>query len=121
MTQAGKPEEHPQVKEAPGWLERLKTKWGLTSIGQVAVILIVFSVTGMSVVFLRKAFFDFLGFDEQTSLWLKSASYIVFVFPAYQVLILVFGFLFGQFAFFWDKEKFSYKWKIFWSPEDVVL
>jgi hypothetical protein len=29
----------------------------------------------------------------------------LFVFPAYQILILVYGFLLGQFDFFWQKEK----------------
>ena len=94
-----------QFKHQSSWLERLRDRWGLTSPGQVVVILIVFSVTGMSVVFLRKSFFALLGFDAQTPIWLKSVSYVLFIFPAYQVLILVFGFIFGQFAFFWDKEK----------------
>jgi len=101
-----KAEDHDrQFNQGSGWLERLRTRWGLTSPGQVLVILIVFSVTGMSVVFLRKSFFAFLGFDAHTPIWLKSVSYVLFIFPAYQVLILIFGFLFGQFAFFWDKEK----------------
>ena len=56
-------------------------------------------------VFLRGFFFDFVGFGDQTPIWIKVISYLLFIFPAYQVLILFFGFLFGQFGFFWDKEK----------------
>lgn len=106
MTQAPRTEDgDPPFNKGAGWLERLRTRWGLTSLLQVVVILIVFSVTGMSVVFLRKSLFAFLGFGEQTPLWIKSITYILFVFPAYQVLILAYGFLFGQFTFFWAKEK----------------
>ena len=30
---------------------------------------------------------------------------ITIIFPIYQILILIVGFLFGQFKFFWDFEK----------------
>jgi len=93
-----------------GFLEKLKAKWGLESIFQVIIILLVFSITGTTVVFLRKTLFNFLGFTEQTSMWLKTVTYIVFVFPAYQVLILVYGAIFGQFHFFWEKEKKLARW-----------
>jgi hypothetical protein len=31
--------------------------------------------------------------------------YIPIVFPLYQINLLIFGFLLGQFEFFWEKEK----------------
>jgi hypothetical protein len=31
--------------------------------------------------------------------------YLLVIFPLYQVLLLVYGALFGQFRFFWKKEK----------------
>ncbi len=91
-------------------LTRLQEKWGLESLLQVIAVLIVFSLAGSSVVFLRKTFFGFLGFDEHTAMWLKTITYILFVFPAYQVLLLTYGFIFGQFSFFWEKEKKMGKW-----------
>lgn len=33
------------------------------------------------------------------------ATHTAFVMPAYQVLLLVYGALLGQFYFFWEKEK----------------
>ncbi len=96
---------HDQFRDGSSWLEKLRARWGLTSLGQVVVILVVFSITGMSVLFLRNSFFSFLGFNDLTSMWIKSVSYVLFIIPAYQILILFFGFLFGQFAFFWEKEK----------------
>ena len=86
-------------------IERLRRKWGLSSYLQVALILLVFSLTGMTVLWLRKFLFSWLGFDDQTQFWIKSITYLIFIFPAYQVLILVYGSIFGQFRFFWEKER----------------
>ena len=87
------------------FVEKLKIKWGLESIFQVIIILLVFSVTGTTVVFLRETLFGWLGFDENTDLWIKTIAYILFMLPAYQTLLLFYGSLFGQFEFFWNKEK----------------
>jgi len=98
-----------EVQESKSFLERLKEKWGLKSLFQVIVVLIVFSLTGMTVVLIRPIIFSWFHFDEQTSLWLKTITYILLIFPMYQILILVYGTIFGQFAFFWEKEKKLFK------------
>jgi len=98
-----------EVEESQSFLEKLKKKWGLKSLLQVIIILIVFSLTGMTVVFIRPVIFSWFNFDEQTSLWLKTITYILLIFPMYQLLILVYGTIFGQFAFFWEKEKKLFK------------
>ncbi len=86
------------------FLERMKQKWGLNSILQVVLILIVFAVTGTTVVWARPIIFNVLGI-EHSSGWVKTVSYLVLVFPLYQVLLLGYGFVLGQFSFFWEKEK----------------
>lgn len=86
-------------------MNRLKNKWGLTSSWQVLLILLTFSLAGSSVVVLKQWYFGALGFNDQTAFWLKAFAYLIFVFPAYQVLILAYGTLLGQFRFFWEKEK----------------
>lgn len=86
------------------FLQRLMQKWQLKSTLQVVMVLLVFTLTGSTVVLLRKTLFDVLGFTHETAFWLKALTYLLFVFPAYQVLILVYGFLLGQFDFFWQKE-----------------
>ncbi len=93
-----------------GWLARLQSKWELSSVTQVLIVLLVFSLTGSTVVFLRKALFGWVGFDEMTPWWVKTITYILFVMPAYQVLLLGYGALFGQFQFFWKKEKKLLQW-----------
>lgn len=100
-----KVQETTEIEVPKSFLYRLKAKWGLENLFQVIMVLLVFAITGTTVVFLRKTLFELLGFDESSSFWLKSFVYILFVFPAYQGLLLLYGSLFGQFHFFWNKEK----------------
>jgi len=86
------------------FLKKMQEKWGLTSIFQVVLILIVFALTGMTVVWIRPVIFDVLGIQNSNG-WIKTISYLVLVFPLYQCLLLAYGFIFGQFSFFWEKEK----------------
>lgn len=90
---------------AANFFNRLKSKWGIDSNWQIVVIILVFSLAGPIVVMLRGWYFHFLGFNESTPTYLKIITYLIFIFPAYQVLLLSLGFLFGQFDFFWRKEK----------------
>ena len=85
--------------EKKSYLNRLQEKWGLKSIFQTIMVLIVFAFTGSTVLFIKPLIFDLIGFDH-----VKGVSgvllYIILVFPLYQILILIYGFIFGQFAFF---------------------
>lgn len=89
----------------PSWIERLKHKWKLGSAYQVVWVLIVFACTGLSALFLKRPIMRFLaGEDGET----VSASVIYYVFimtPMYNILLLAYAFVFGQFNFFWDFEK----------------
>jgi hypothetical protein len=93
------------VQRKESFLVKLKEKWGLKSLFQVIMILLVFSLTGMTVVLIRPVLFKWFGFNDQTPFFIKSVTYILLIFPLYQILILVFGGLLGQFSFFWEKEK----------------
>ena len=89
----------------PAWITRLKAKWGITSTGQVIAILVTFSLAGLSVLKIRRVFWPLFGFTKETPLWITVPTYLVMIFPTYQVMLLVFGTLLGQFRFFWAKEK----------------
>ncbi len=93
------------VQQNKSFLIKLREKWGLKSLFQVIMVLIVFSLTGMSVVLIRPLLFTWFGFTEETSIWIKTITYLLLIFPMYQVLILFYGALLGQFSFFWEKEK----------------
>jgi hypothetical protein len=86
-------------------IDRLKKKWGVKNLFSVILILLVFALTGMTVVMLRPLVFKLFGYDETTPFLLKAVTYVLLIFPMYQTLILVYGAMLGQFSFFWEKEK----------------
>lgn len=88
------------------WINYLKTKWGIKSNLQFIVIMLVFSITGSLSLFLARPILDSTGINSQnTSLWIYTPIRISILFPIYQLLILIVGWLFGQFSFFWKFEK----------------
>ena len=87
-------------------MKKLKKKWGIKSNLQLILILIVFSITGFVSLIVAKPLLIFFGLDQKTvSVWIFWPIRLTIIFPIYQILILIVGFLFGQFKFFWDFEK----------------
>lgn|GEM_PF-577220 len=82
------------------WLLKLKDKWQLDSIRQVIIVLIVFGLTGTTIALSKVYILSAIGMDHSPFIAKLIAGVM-----AYQVLILVFGTLLGQFNFFWQKEK----------------
>ena len=88
----------------PKFVAHLKHKWNIKSNVDFLLIMAVFSLAGMMITFVRPAIFHFLKIDH-SAWWIKTLVYIPLVPPLYQVGLLLFGFLLGQFEFFWEKEK----------------
>tara|TARA_R110000796_G_scaffold88850_6_gene192090 strand:+ start:161520 stop:161837 length:318 start_codon:yes stop_codon:yes gene_type:complete len=92
-------------------MEKLKQRWGLESNFAVFIILIVFALTGSSSLKIARPVLDYIGFTREifSDDWHYSILYwtlrILIIFPIYQILLLAFGWLFGQFNFFWNIEK----------------
>lgn len=87
-------------------MEKLKKRWGIDSNFQIVMILIVFAVTGSVSAKLAAPLTEFLGLEQETTnTWLYWTARILLIFPIYQVLLVAFGWLFGQFDFFWNFEK----------------
>ena len=84
---------------------KLKQRWNIKSNFQVIIILVVFAITGSTTVYLKKLIFDWVGINAETPLVAKVIFYIVVILAVYNVLLLIIGFLFGQFRFFWEFEK----------------
>jgi hypothetical protein len=91
--------------EKENFLHRLQARWQLRSLRQVVVVLVVFACTGTTAMFLKKPIFDFLGVDSSMAWWLRMFIWCATILPAYNVLLLLYGFIFGQFDFFWNFEK----------------
>ena len=87
----------------PRWISKLEKRWGVNTY-QVFVILIVFACTGFTVLFLKQPILSYFGPAADRSIWL-SVLYYILIFPLYNVVLLFYGFIFGQFRFFWNFEK----------------
>lgn len=88
-------------------IEKLKKRWGIETFGELLLILFIFSITGMTALYIRKLVFGWLEFDAQTPFWVEVIAWVAVVFPSYQLLFLIYGFLLGQFEFVWNFEKKS--------------
>jgi len=92
-------------------MQKLKERWGISSNFQLIIIFIVFAITGSSSVYIAKPFLEFINLDRARfgeSFFGGFIYYILrilLIFPFYQVLLIVFGTIFGQFKFFWAFEK----------------
>ena len=87
-------------------MEKLKKRWGIDSNFQIVIIFIVFAVTGSTAAKLAEPITELIGLEkETTNAWLYWTARILLIFPIYQVLLVAFGWLFGQFRFFWNFEK----------------
>ncbi|GMN08787.1 hypothetical protein MTsPCn9_07570 [Croceitalea sp. MTPC9] len=87
-------------------MEKLKQRWGIDSNFQVIVIFIVFAITGSVSAKLAAPITELIGITKvSVSGWVYWPIRILLIFPIYQVLLVFFGWLFGQFKFFWAFEK----------------
>ena len=86
------------------WLHKLQARWKVESLWQLLVILLVFTCTGFTVMAIAKPILNFIFEPTPVPLWGKIAYYIL-ILPIYNVVLLWYGFLFGQFKFFYEFEK----------------
>lgn len=86
------------------WVDQLQARWKVKSGLQVILILIVFACTGFTVLFIKRPLFELWFPTGEKPLW-ASVLYWILIFPVYNVFLLFYGFVFGQFRFFWDFEK----------------
>ena len=90
------------------WFDRLCKKWGVSR--QVGIkIFLVFACTGTSVSFVKHPIMAILYIPEPNNLLGKIAMFLLITLPVYQVLLLMFGALFGEFRFFWEFEKRTFR------------
>lgn len=84
-------------------MQRLAGRWGVSP-ARVLVILLVFACTGFTVMFLKRPVVQWAsGSGEQPVLF--TVLYYILILPIYNVLLLIYGAIFGQFRFFWAFEK----------------
>jgi hypothetical protein len=79
---------------------KLKIRWGISSDFQVALILVVFTLTGFSTLYVNQLIDIFLGINEGSPLWQRILVFIIIVLPVYNLLLLFWGTILGQYRFF---------------------
>ena len=95
------------MSENKSWLDRLGSRWNVTP-QRAVIILIVFACTGCSVMFLKAPILNLL-FDGAVKGLIPSILYFILILPVYNILLLIYGAIFGQFNFFWEFEKRFFK------------
>lgn len=87
-------------------IRKLESKWKVQQRWELIRIFIIFAITGSSSVFVGRPIIKILGVSVEN---LGSVLYwIIFVVVSlifYQVLLVFWGFVLGQFTFFWNFEK----------------
>lgn len=86
-------------------MRKLKQRWNITSNWQLTVIFIVFAITGSTSAKLAAPLTEAIGITSDNGWYIYWLIRILIIFPAYQVLLVFFGWLFGEFHFFWNFEK----------------
>lgn len=89
----------------PKWIQKLQKRWQLNSTVQVVVVLLVFACTGFTVLFLKKPLFQLIQLEQFGKSWIGWVIYLIVILPLYNIILLIYGFIFGQFHFFWNFEK----------------
>lgn len=92
-------------------MKKLKKRWGISSNWQIVIILTVFSITGSTSLFITRPMLDFLGVVRENfehsvgAMILYYILRIILILIVYQFLLLFFGWIFGQYNFFWGIVK----------------
>jgi hypothetical protein len=86
--------------------KKLENKWVLDYKWEMIRVFLVFAVTGSSSLVIGRPIIELLGITKENLnpiiYWIL---FIIIGLVFYQVLLVTFGWLFGQFKFFWEFEK----------------
>ena len=88
----------------PSWATNFKAKWDIKTNKDFWLIMLAFSLAGLSIRFIRPIEFHILHMTD-APIWQKILIYPFLLAPTYYAGLMVFGFLLGQFEF---SKKFSW-------------
>ncbi len=87
------------------FIEKLKHRWGAKSTSDILIILLVFTFTGFTSLYIKKPIFEALGIPSIEHQFLRGVCYTLALLVFYNILLLIYGFIFGKFQFFFAFEK----------------
>ncbi len=83
--------------------KKLQEKWGLST-QTFWIVFIAFGLTGTTTAFLTRYVTHWLGMDANSEWYYRLGVRLFMLLFGYQVILLSYGFLLGQWAFFWKYE-----------------
>ena len=86
-------------------MKRLKERWNIDSNWRLFVVFLVFAVTGSTAAKFAGPVTDVLGITSEAGWYVYWPFRILIIFPVYQLLLIFFGWLYGEYVFFWQFEK----------------
>lgn len=86
-------------------MKKLKKRWNIETNGQLFIVFLVFAITGSSAAKLAAPLTDFFEIKKEMGWYVYWPFRILIIFPIYQVLLVFFGWTFGEFTFFWNFVK----------------
>ena len=86
-------------------MKRLKERWNIDSNWRLFVVFLVFAVTGSTAAKFAGPVTDVLGITSEAGRYVYWPFRILIIFPVYQLLLIFFGWLYGEYVFFWQFEK----------------
>ncbi|MDR8391975.1 hypothetical protein NC796_12525 [Aliifodinibius sp. S!AR15-10] len=87
---------------------KIQSRWGIQDYPHLAKVLLIFAIAGLTALYVRTLAFRWLEFNQQTPLWEEAVAWVVFVIPSYNVVLLLYSSLLGQFDFFWRFQRDNY-------------
>ncbi len=86
--------------------KKFENRWGLTYKWEMIRVFIVFAITGISSLYIGKPIIKFIGIQQELiHPFLYWFLFILVSLIFYQLLLIAFGWLFGQGGFFWNIVK----------------
>lgn len=87
-------------------MKKLKERWGITTIYQLLLIIVVFAINGSLSARISSYLMTFIGINDDNTHWLiYYPILLILVLPIYPFLLIGFGYLFGQSKFFFPFGK----------------
>lgn len=94
------------VKSCIFFINKLEKKWIVNQRWELIRIFLIFALTGSSSVFVGRPFIKLLGVSKDNlHISVYYALFILISLVFYQILLLLWGWILGQFDFFWRFEK----------------
>ncbi|MEZ4779446.1 MAG: DUF6787 family protein [Flavobacteriaceae bacterium] len=82
------------------FIDRLKARWGVDTNWRVFVIFVVFAITGSTAAKFSGPFAELLGVSKNLHPLLYWPIKFIIILPIYMALLVIIGWLFGEFTFF---------------------